>query len=353
MKHKNKEHEESVVSPHHSKKKLFIWQIISGVLFAALIITILLAVAKPTGANNSPITGNATVANTKVNQKVVTETMNFLKEAFSLPSFDIKETIIEDGLYKTTISIDGEEISIHYTQSGDNIIVPGMGILNKKEFIAQKAESEKLVEVQKSDKPKVEVFIMSHCPYGTQMAKGLIPVMETLGNKADIEIKFVDYAMHGKTELDEQLNMYCIDKEEPEKYIPYLKCFLEEGKTADCLTRIKIDTTKVNACIAATDSMFKVTELYNDKSTWQGGSFPQFNIHKEENDLYGIQGSPTTVINGVVVDRMPRDSAGILNQICLAFNNQPSQCQTKLSSTAPGPGFGYDSTGTNNAASCS
>lgn len=126
-----------------------------------------------------------------------------------------------------------------------------------------------------------------------------------------------------------------------------------EGNTAECLTRTNIDTTKVNACIAATDSMFKVTELYNDKSTWQGGSFPQFNVFKEENNLYGVQGSPTTVINGVVVDRMPRDSAGILNQVCLAFNNQPSECQTKLSSTAPGPGFGYDSTGTNSTASCS
>lgn len=35
---------------------------------------------------------------------------------------------------------------------------------------------------------------MSHFPYGTQIEKGMIPVMETLGNKADIGIKFVNYA---------------------------------------------------------------------------------------------------------------------------------------------------------------
>ncbi|MFA7709160.1 MAG: hypothetical protein WCX82_03425 [archaeon] len=346
---KNKE--ESIVSPHHSKKKLFVWQIITGVLLVALIITILLAVSKPE-TNKSPMTGNVILAST-VDQKVVTETINFLKETFSLPDIEVKGTVIEDGLYKTTISLEGKDMPIYYTLSGDNLIIPGMGLLNKKEALAQKAEAEKPAEVQKSDKPKVEVFIMSHCPYGTQMEKGLIPVIETLNDKADIEIKFVDYAMHGKTELDEELNQYCINKEEPEKFLSYLKCFLEEGKTSDCLTRAEINATKVNACVAATDSEYKVTELFNDKSTWQGGQFPQFNIYKEENELYGVQGSPTTVINGVKVENMPRNSAGILNQICLAFNDQPEECQTELSSDAPSAGFGYEGTGTNSTASCS
>jgi hypothetical protein len=349
MKHKTKESEEAITSPHHSKKKLFIWQIISGILFVALVITILLAVIKP-NTDNKLVN---TTETTEINQKIVTDTVSFLKDAFSLTDIIVKDTVIEDGLYKITISIEDQEIPIYTTLSGENLIIPGMGLLNKKEALAQKEESEKPAEVQKSDKPKVEVFVMSHCPYGTQMEKGLIPVIETLNDKADIEIKFVDYAMHGKTELDEQLNQYCINKEEPEKYIPYLKCFLEEGKTADCLTRAEIDTTKVNACISQTDTEYKVTELFNDKSTWQGGQFPQFNIYKEENELYGVQGSPTTVINGVKVDNMPRDSAGILNQVCLAFNNQPEECQTELSSTAPSAGFGYENTGTNNAASCS
>lgn len=348
MKHKDKH-----VTETHArlipKKKLFIWQMISGVLLAVLIITLLLVAVKP--SDDSQITGNVSLAT--VDQKVVNETISFLEEAFGLSNVIVKETIIEDGLYNITISLEGQDMPIYATLSGDNLIIPGMGLLNKEETLMQMEEANQPVEVQKSDKPKVEAFIMSHCPYGTQMAKGLIPVIETLGDKADIEIKFVDYAMRGKTELDEQLNMYCINKEEPEKFLPYLKCFLEEGNTSDCLTRVEIDTTKVNACVSATDEEFEVTELFNDESTWQGGSFPQFNVHKAENDLYGVQGSPTTVINGVVVNNMPRDPAGILNQVCLAFNNQPEECQTQLSSETPGPGFGYDSTGTNSTASCS
>ena len=54
---------------------------------------------------------------------------------------------------------------------------------------------------------------MSHCPYGTQMEKALLPVIETLGaNNVNFELKFNTYAMHDKVELDEQLTQYCVKK---------------------------------------------------------------------------------------------------------------------------------------------
>jgi len=346
--------EESIVSQHHSKKKLFIWQMVSGLLFLALVITIFLFLAKPSTNPSSPMTGNVVLPNANViDQKVVDDTVSFLKSEFQLPELQVIETVIEDGLYKTTISIEGQEMPIYTTASGSSIVIPGLGLLNKADYLKQKEEASKPVEVKKSDKPKVEVFVMSHCPYGTQMEKGLIPVIEALKGKADIDIKFVDYAMHGKTELDEELNQYCINKEEPEKYVPYLKCFLEDGNSSRCLTKAGIDLTKLTTCVSATDSQYKVTELYNDQSTWNNGAYPQFNVFKEANELYGVQGSPTTVINGAVVGNMPRDSAGILNQICLAFNIQPSECNTQLSNTTPSAGFGYEGTGSSTSASCS
>jgi hypothetical protein len=361
----NKNSEESIISPHHSKKKVLIWQLISGILFVALIIAILLAVtSKPTGTN-SPMTGNIGLVNsnttTKVNQKVVDETVSFLKEAFQIPEIVVKDTKVVDGLYEINISIEDQEMPIYTTPTGDNIIIQGMGMINKAEYLKQmedtKAQAEEQAKVEaniaKSDKPKVEVFVMSHCPYGTQMEKGLIPVIETLKDKADIQIKFVDYAMHGKTEVDEQLNQYCINKEEPEKYLPYLKCFLEAGKGSECLVTAKIDTAKLTACVSSTDTEFKVTELFNDKSTWNGGTYPQFNIYKAENELYGVQGSPTTVINGVLVNNMPRDSKGILDKVCSVFNTAPEECKTELSSTSPSSGFGWGAAGSTTTASCS
>ena len=250
---------------------------------------------------------------------------------------------------------------IYTTTTGEHIIVPGMGIVNKEEVLKQMEEAKATEQAQaqaeaniaKSDKPKVEVFVMSHCPYGTQMEKGLIPVIETLKDKADIQIKFVDYAMHGKKEVDEELNQYCINKEEPEKYLPYLKCFLEDGNGSRCLAEQKINTTTLASCVSQTDTEYKITELFNDKSTWSGGTYPQFNIYKAENELYGVQGSPTTVINGVLVSSMPRDSKGILDKVCSVFNTAPEECNTELSSTSPSSGFGWGESGAPTTASCS
>ena len=69
----NDNKEESIMSPHHSKKKILIWQLISAVLFIALIIAILLAVSNKPTSSNSPMTGNIGLVNptTKVNQKLL------------------------------------------------------------------------------------------------------------------------------------------------------------------------------------------------------------------------------------------------------------------------------------------
>ncbi len=59
---------------------------------------------------------------------------------------------------------------------------------------------------------------MAYCPYGTQEEKGILPVVNTLNNKIDFKVKFCDYAMHGKQEIDEQLNQYCIETEQADKF---------------------------------------------------------------------------------------------------------------------------------------
>jgi hypothetical protein len=52
--------------------------------------------------------------------------------------------------------------------------------------------------MEKREKPDVDVFVMSYCPFGTQIEKGLLPVWDLLGDKINLNIRFVDYAMHGK-----------------------------------------------------------------------------------------------------------------------------------------------------------
>jgi protein-disulfide isomerase len=261
----------------------------------------------------------------------------------------------QNGVYSMFIQVNNDTGQVYVSKDGKTMFLGAVDLTKAPETTETQAEQTQTTptptEVTKSAKPVVQLFVMSYCPYGTQMEKGMLPVVELLGSKIDFSVKFVYYAMHGKTELDEQLKQYCIEKEFNSKYLSYLSCFLEDGNTSRCITKVGIDTTKLNTCIAAADTQFNVTGLYNDQSTWISGQFPQFNVYKTENTKYGVQGSPTLVINDVQVDS-GRDSASILKLICSSFTTPPAECNTNLSSTEPSSGFGYSGGTTGSSGSC-
>ena len=197
--------------------------------------------------------------------------------------------------------------------------------------------------MEKQDTPEVELFVMSHCPYGTQMEKAMLPVADLLQDEIDYELKFCDYAMHGKKELDEQLRQHCIQKNEEAKFNEYLTCFLNSSDSEQCLEKANIDQSQLEECVAATDEEYKVTEMFENKSTWRSGRFPVFNLYQEEVQEYGVRGSPTLVINGVTA-QAGRTPQAILNAVCRGFEEKPEECDKSLSSAAPSPGFGFKET---------
>jgi hypothetical protein len=263
---------------------------------------------------------------------------------------------VEGDFYKVSLTIQGQTLPVYVTKDGKyftSSLIP-LTLTDTNQPADNTPANQQPTEVPKSDKPNVELFIMSHCPYGTQIEKGMIPVVELLGDKIDFEMKFVDYAMHPtQGEVEEQLNQYCIQKEQKEKYLDYLTCFLDKGEREPCLTSTGIDKTKLSTCYDATDKEFEVIKNLEDKDSWNNGRFPQFNIHKEDNVKYGVQGSPTLIINGAKA-QAGRDSASLLDAVCNAFNEAPLECAEELSSDSPSPGFGYSAnTGaTNDAAQC-
>jgi protein-disulfide isomerase len=200
--------------------------------------------------------------------------------------------------------------------------------------------------VPKSDKPKVDLYVMSYCPYGLQMEKAFVPAWNLLKNKAEISVKFVNYAMHGKKEVDENTRQYCIQSEQPTKFQAYLNCFFgagqNDGKEAGfqkCLASTGVNQTSLNSCVARTDKQFGITTKFNDQSSWLSGQYPQYPIHDSENQQYGVQGSPTLVINGVQASA-GRTPEAVKQAICDAFNNAPSECQQNLGNSQFQPGFG-------------
>ena len=245
----------------------------------------------------------------------------------------------ENGVYKFRLKIGENEYDSYVTKDGKLLFTEGINI-EQNPASAQGEEGGAPQEIPKRDTPDIKLFVMSYCPYGLQAQKMFLPVYELLKNKAEMGVYFVNYIMHEKQEIDENLRQYCIQKEQKEKYYNYLSCFVEEGKFNDCLSQAQIDTTKMGNCISETDKEFNVTALYNDKSTWLNGNYPKFNVHNDLNGQYGVQGSPTVVVNDAVVEVNPRSPEKFKEIICQAFNSPPEECSQVLSSDSFSPGFG-------------
>jgi glutaredoxin len=283
--------------------------------------------------------------------------MSYLEEqGANIDDVTITGISSESGLYEIYFNYQNEPYPIPYYMTKDGKFVGMMSAIT--ETSSEETSETQQTEVPKSNKPIVELFVMSYCPYGTQAEKGIIPAVELLGDKIDFKIRYVDYTMHGEKEVTENLREYCIEKIAPEKFLDYMICFLEgDGVESNgyitngndvnaCLTLAGIDKGDLETCMAETDTEFLITENLET-----GGNYPKFNVDAELNDEYGVQGSPTLVINGVQVSSS-RDSESYLNTICSAFKTAPTECSTQLSSEIPSPYFGWDSTGSSTTASC-
>lgn len=233
----------------------------------------------------------------------------------------------EGNLYKLEVTYQGRKIDSYMTKDGKKFFPQVFDMLAAQGTDGEvQGEAEAVTEAPKSDKPVVELFVMSYCPYGTQIEKGILPVVQTLGNKIDFKLKFVSYTMHGDKENQENLRQYCIDKGQNSKLISYLTCFLKASDYAGCMKSTGVDEAKVASCMTDAGKNFKVTGT-------------DFSVHQADNEKYGVQGSPTLVINGATISA-GRDSASLLKAVCGAFNNAPSECSKELSSASPAPGFG-------------
>lgn len=255
----------------------------------------------------------------------------------------------EDGqVFKIRLTVQGQEYTSYITKDGKYLFPQAYELKASNESNNNQGNG----EVTKSDKPDVKLFVMSYCPFGLQAQKMLLPVQNLLKDKVQMGIYFVDYIMHEKQEIDENLRQYCIQKEQNDKYYNYLSCFVKDGKSDSCLTQAKIDENKLSQCVSKTDSEYKITEMYNDKSTWLNGNYPKFDVNIDLNEQYGVQGSPTIVINDKQVSVNERTPEAFKNIVCQAFNNPPEECSQVLSNEAPVAGFGEGTSNSTSAGSC-
>jgi len=344
MENQNNEHEPRQEHHEHTHRKKKIkspWMISTIVLG---VVTVILLVLSFSGGFSEKVTGKV-ISSEEAGEKI----MEFANAQGA--DAELVEVNDDGSFYEVILLMQGQEVPLYVTKDGKSFaqaLIPLSRDTPANNDANQQSPSQNQppADVPKSDMPNVELFVMSHCPYGTQMEKCILPVVKELKDDIDFEIKFVNYAMHPtQGEVEEQLNQYCIQKEQNDKYLDYLSCFLEDGDGEACLKELKIDTKKLKVCTDKTDEEFDVIKNLEDKASWSSGRFPKFMIHNADNQKYGVRGSPTLIINGQKA-QSGRDAQSILNAICSAFTTKPDGCNTDMTSLGnPAPGFGFDTQG--------
>lgn len=246
--------------------------------------------------------------------------------------------------YEVTVLIQGQELPLYVTKDGEfftQSLIPLTG-----NVVKSNTNTQTPAEVPKSDKPVVELYVFTYCPYGTQAEKGILPVVKLLGSKIDFKIRQIG-AMHGDFEKVEAQRQLCIDKLYPAKYLDYVLDFASSSEIGACsgdatcvgplidklYTKLGIDKAKIETCMKTDGATLYSAEEANSKAN-------------------GVSGSPTLIINGENA-QSGRDSASYLATICNAFNTAPAECSQTLSAASPSPGFGAStSSGSASSAAC-
>ena len=238
--------------------------------------------------------------------------------------------------------------------------------LTKKPQTQQNQQAQKQ-EFKKTPKPKVELYVMSFCPFGKQAERGILPVLKLLKDKIDFELHFIFYenycqsmlnyysrqvkdedwgktfgktkeqwledckkeyclentnycSMHGVKEAEEDLRQICIfnkSKEEWIKYVEYFNehCTLQNLDTCwkEALSKTSITEEEINSCL---ENKVKLAEN-------------EIKLTTSKN----VSGSPTMFINGTLYSGS-RTPEAYKKAICSAFTEQPEECNKTLSDNA-------------------
>ena len=327
--HKEHSHDSKTKHEYIKLKKRSIWQITSAILALLLVISIFTS-GFGLGKGGDKIAGMIAA------DAAADKAINFISDNLLTGGQIITLKSVEDEkqLYKITIEVGGQEF-VSYVSKDGKLLFPSAIDIDEMPKAAQQQPSQQPSLSQVSNAPKKEkaeadLFVMTYCPFGTQAQNAMIPVMELLGDKADINIRFVNYIMQDKKEIDENTVQYCIQKGQRAKMIGYLKCFLESKNSKSCIEEIGVDKGKLDSCIIEADKQFNIEADYADKGSWGSGRYPRYRVDDELNDKYGVESSPTLIINGVKYSGS-RSPEGFKQAICAGFDEPPKECDTVLS----------------------
>lgn len=133
---------------------------------------------------------------------------------------------------------------------------------------------------------KLDLFVMSQCPYGTQALDAMKEVLTNFKDKINFQIHYIANetsdgvfdSLHGQPEVDENIRELCAIKYYPDnyKYMDYIWCInkeIEKGSTYSWETCAK-DFPKIKTCFSGEEGKQLLSENIKLANDLQIGASP-------------------------------------------------------------------------------
>lgn len=271
---------------------------------------------------------------------------NILKGQATATLIDV---VKEKNLYKVTLDVDGQEVISYATLDGAFLFPEPIELdTQPASETPETPPTESPQEPPQTEKPNAKLFIMSFCPYGNQAEEIMMPVVDLLDNKAEIEPHYVIYSnyggggpnycadaenkycsMHGIQELNQNVRELCVWKYQNSKFWDFLK---EINK--DCSSQ------NADTCWEGVAQNMGIN-VQKIKDCEQNEKLSLLEAELSLNKQYGVTGSPQLFINDVQYQGS-RNSEAYKSAICSAFTDLPEECNQTLGSAGSAPTGGCE-----------
>ena len=177
--------------------------------------------------------------------------------------------------------------------------------------------------VPKTDKPKVDLYVMSFCPYGNEAENTMLPVYKLLKDKVDFNVKYIVSAsgdtiqsLHGQTEVEQNARELAV------------AALYGKDKLWDFMAAINTNCGRDASCWETeAKNLGMDAQKIKDYTAKQGTD--ALKKEAQESGANGVQGSPTLIINGQETQAVYNygNPEAYKAAICSAFNSAPAECK--------------------------
>jgi hypothetical protein len=277
------------------------------------------------------------IFNDKKPEEVAQQAIEYINQNFLAMSEEgatLVSVAEESGVYKFTMLIEDQEYNSYITKDGKILFPDGVPMITKEEAEARaEAGAMTCEDLNKSNEPIIEAFVVSQCPFGTQMQRILNEIVKNIPELDNyITVKYMGEiqdgkitAMHGDEEAQENLRQICIREEQKDKYWNYIDCYIKEGQSEQCLVTALVDIAVLDQCV---------------EDTSRGLEYAQKDFDSENE--YEVTGSPTLILNKGNVSEFDfggRTAEAVKTVICCGFDSPPAFCAEELTTDSAEAGF--------------